>query len=173
MTGAADKPQNRLLVSLIATFFGAGHSPIWPGTAGTLAAIPLAYLLLGLGHAWLIGATVVLFFAGTWAAERYCEMTGKHDNRRVVIDEVVGYLLCLWVVPCSLPNLGLAFVLFRLFDTWKPWPIRVVDRRVKGGFGVMADDVLAGALSAVLLKLLQPYLPPLLFGRSCQAWWSP
>lgn len=160
---AAATPQatriERLIVCAIATFFGAGHFPIWPGTAGTLAAVPLAYLLLGLGRGYLYGVTVALFAVGTWAAGRYCELTGQPDNRRVVIDEVVGYLLCLWAVPCSPQNLIGAFALFRLFDIWKPWPIRVVDRRVHGGFGVMADDVCAGAVSAVLLWLLQPYLP--------------
>lgn len=151
-------PGKRLIITALATFFGAGYSPIWPGTAGTLAAVPLAYLLLGCGRAWLYGATVAVLLAGTWAAERYCVLTGTHDNRRIVIDEVAGYLLSMWAVPGSLQNLAAAFVLFRLFDTWKPWPIRVVDRRVKGGFGVMADDVCAGAVSAGLLWLAQPYL---------------
>jgi phosphatidylglycerophosphatase A len=158
-SGPPATPAQRLLIAAIATFFGAGHSPIWPGTAGTIAAVPLAYFLLGVGRLWLFAATVVLFIVGTWAAGRYCELTGKHDNRRVVIDEVVGYLLCMWAVPRTLPNLLAAFVLFRTFDTWKPWPIRLVDRRVKGGFGVMADDVLAGALAALLLWLAQPYIP--------------
>lgn len=146
------------MVSAIATFFGSGHSPIWPGTAGTLATIPVAYVLMGFGKAALIGATIFLFLIGVWAAEHYCEMTGTHDNGRIVIDEVVGYLITLWPVARTIPNLVVAFALFRLFDIWKPWPIRVVDRRIKGGFGVVADDVCAGAVSALILWLLQPLL---------------
>ncbi len=154
------KGQHRL-VTLIATYLGTGYSPIWPGTTGTLATIPLAYGLLKCGHAWLYLATVVLFLVGIWAAGEYCALTGEPDSRKVVIDEVVGYLLCLWAVPYTPMNLLVAFLLFRLFDTWKPWPIRLVDRHVKGGFGVMADDVCAGAVSAGLLWFLQPYLKAL------------
>lgn len=164
MSAAAEgpAPPRSLLVLTIATFFGAGFTPVAPGTAGTLATIPLAYLLMGLGRFWLIVATLIIFAIGTWAAERYCEITGKHDNQRIVIDEVVGYLICLWFVPRSAPNLIAAFALFRILDTWKPWPIRLVDRKVKGGFGVMADDVCAGAVGALILWLLQPHLP---------SWW--
>ena len=151
-------PWKRLVVGTIATWFGSGHSPIWPGTAGTLATIPLAWVLMGLGRGWLVGATIALFLAGVWAAEHYCEMTGTHDNGRIVIDEVVGYLITLWPVSRSIPNIVVGFALFRLFDIWKPWPIRVVDRQVKGGFGVVFDDVCAGVASAVVLYLLQPYL---------------
>lgn len=161
-SAAGPAPPRNLLVLAIATFFGAGFSPFWPGTAGTLATIPLAYVLMGLGRPMLIAATVAIFILGTWAAGRYCELTGKHDNQRIVIDETVGYLICLWGVQRSGPNLLAAFVLFRIFDTWKPWPIRVVDRRVKGGFGVMADDVCAGVIGALILWLAQPHLP---------AWW--
>ena len=149
------------LVAGIATFFGAGLSPQSPGTVGTLATVPLAYLLLRYGSAALFTATVVVSVLGTWAAGRYCAATGKHDNQRIVIDEVVGYLICLWAVPRSAPNMIAAFVLFRIFDTWKPWPIRIVDRKVKGGFGVMADDVCAGAVGALILWLMQPHLPAL------------
>lgn len=146
------------LVAGIATFFGAGLSPQSPGTVGTLATVPLAYLLLRYGSAALFTATVVVSVLGTWAAGRYCAATGKHDNQRIVIDEVAGYLLTLCAALPLKINLLLAFGLFRLLDIWKPWPIRVVDRRVHGGFGVMADDLLAGAIGAVLLYFAQPLL---------------
>ena len=149
------------LAALIATVLGVGHSSFMPGTMGTLCAVPLAYAVMGLGQPALWATTAVVTVAGTWAAERYCQLTGKHDNQRIVIDEVAGYLLTLALVPRTAANLGLAFFLFRLLDIAKPWPIRVVDRRVKGGFGVMADDLLAGLIGAVVLRLAAPYLPAL------------
>lgn len=144
-----------LYITLIATFFGSGFSPIWPGTAGTLATVPLAYVLMRLGLVWLVAVAVALFFLGTWAADRYCAATATHDSGHIVIDEVVGYLLSLVLVPLSGANLIVGFALFRLFDIWKPWPIRLVDRHVGGGFGVMADDVCAGIVSAGCLYFLQ------------------
>lgn len=148
-----------LLVTLVATVCGAGLLPGAPGTYGTLAAMPLAWGLMGLGKAALLGGAAGLLGLGTWAAGRYCEALGRHDDQQVVIDEVVGYLLTLALVPRSAWNLVLALGLFRLFDIWKPGPIRWVDRHVRGGFGVMADDLAAGAVGAVILYLLQPLVP--------------
>ncbi len=144
------------LVALIATFFYAGHSPVMPGTAGSLAALPLAYGLMAYGRLAMAAAIVVVTGLGTWAADRYCQATGRHDNQRIVIDEVAGVLVTLSLVPRTLGNLILGFLLFRLFDIWKPGPVRILDRRVKGGFGVMADDLAAGMLAAGLLWLVQP-----------------
>jgi phosphatidylglycerophosphatase A len=149
------------VATCIATFFGVGYSSFMPGTMGTLAAVPLAYAAMGRGAQTLWATTCGVTVAGIWAAGRYCALTGRHDNQRIVIDEVAGYLLTLSLVPRSPANLALAFLLFRVLDIAKPWPIRQVDRQVKGGFGVMADDLLAGAIGAVLLRLLQPYLPAL------------
>lgn len=151
--GSATRPS--LLVTLVATALGAGFSPYAPGTCGTLAAVPLAYGLLGLGRGWFAAGTVLVTLGGIWAAGRFCQATGCHDNQRVVIDEVAGYLLSVALVPRSAVNLLAAFGLFRLLDIWKPWPIRVLDRRVGGGLGVMADDLAAGALAAGILFLLQ------------------
>ena len=152
------------LAALVATVLGIGYSPLMPGTLGSLAALPLAYVVMGFGPLALWATTLVVTVVGTWAAGRFCELTGKHDNQRIVIDEVAGYLLTLALVPRTAANLILGFLLFRLLDIAKPWPIGVVDRRVKGGFGVMADDLLAGLIAAVVLRLAAPYLPAL-FGR--------
>lgn len=162
MTAAGPNRPGDRLATLIATFFGVGYSSFIPGTMGTLAAVPLGYLVMGCGAPALWATTAVVSAAGIWAAGRYCELTGRHDNQRIVIDEVAGFLLTLSLVPRTPWNLALAFLLFRLLDIAKPWPIRLVDRRVKGGIGVMADDLLAGAVGAVALRLLQPYLPALL-----------
>lgn len=144
-----------LLVTLVATALGAGLLPGAPGTYGTLLAVPLAYGLMGLSPLALWLGAALVSGVGVWAADRYCELTGSHDNQQIVIDEVAGYLVTLLLVPRTPLNLLLAFLLFRLFDIWKPWPVRVVDRRVKGGFGVMADDLVAGVVSAIVLLLLQ------------------
>jgi phosphatidylglycerophosphatase A len=149
------------LAALIATVLGVGYSPWMPGTMGTLAAVPLAYAVMGLGQPALWVTTVVVTLLGTWAAGRFCRLSGQHDNQRIVIDEVAGYLLTLALVPRTAANLVLAFVLFRVLDIAKPGPIRLVDRHVKGGFGVMADDLLAGLVGAVVLRLVAPYLPAL------------
>lgn len=150
------------LAALLATVFGVGYSPVMPGTMGTLAAVPLAYAVMGAGPWALWLTTAAVTAAGTWAAGRYCALTGQHDNQRIVIDEVAGYLLTLSLVPRSAANLALAFLLFRLLDIVKPWPIRLVDRRVHGGFGVMADDLLAGLVGAGILRLVAPHLQALL-----------
>lgn len=153
-----------LAVTLIATVLGAGLVPKVPGSCGTLMAVPLAYLLMGCGRPWLLGGLLVVTGVGTWAADRYCEATGKQDNQQIVIDEVAGYLLTMVAVPRSGLNLLLGFLLFRLFDIWKPGPVRLIDRRVHGGFGVMADDLAAGVLAGLCLWGLQ--LTPL------SAWWG-
>ncbi len=137
---------------LLATWFGAGLSPIAPGTVGSLVALPLAYLLsYYVGIVGLAIAIVVVFLIGIWAAQRYSERTASHDAGPIVIDEVVGQWLALLLVPADLVLYAVGFALFRLADIIKPWPISVVDQRVKGGFGVMLDDVLAGALAAIIL----------------------
>lgn len=133
----------------LALGFGAGLSPKAPGTAGTLVAFPLFWLLAGAPFYW---AWIAVFLAvGVWA----CGVTGRnlgvHDHGGIVWDEIAAFLLVLPFVPPSLAGYILAFALFRLFDIWKPFPIAWFDARVVGGFGVMLDDVLAAAYSIVCL----------------------
>lgn len=136
---------------LCATALGAGLIPGAPGTYGTLLAVPLAWGLDRLGQATFLVTTVVVAAFGSWAADVYCRATGKHDNQQIVIDEVAGYLLTVAFVPRSGLNLALGFVLFRLFDIWKPPPVRWVDQQVGGGWGVVADDLAAGVYGAAVL----------------------
>jgi phosphatidylglycerophosphatase A len=137
---------------ILATWFGAGLSPKAPGTAGSLAALPIAY---GLSHFWgMIGlgiATAIVIAAGIWAAHVYGKRTASEDAGPVVIDEVAGQWLTLLLVPADVTLYAIGFALFRFADIVKPWPIDRVDRRVKGGLGVMLDDLLAGALAALIL----------------------
>jgi phosphatidylglycerophosphatase A len=140
-----------LAARLIATAFGAGYLPVAPGTWGTLAAVPLAIGLDRLGEgAYLAGATLVAL-VGSWAAAAYCRGSGREDDQRVVIDEVAGYLVTLAPVARSPANLAMGFALFRLFDIWKPPPVRWIDRHVHGGLGVVADDLAAGVYGALAL----------------------
>lgn len=140
---------------LLATWFGAGLIRPAPGTWGTLAALPFAWGLWALGGVpGLLAGTGLAFAVGIWAAGRHGALTGRHDDGAVVIDEVAGMWLTLAFVPATLSWWIAAFLAFRLFDIVKPWPIAWADRRVKGGVGVMLDDILAALMAGALLLLV-------------------
>jgi phosphatidylglycerophosphatase A len=135
----------------LATWFGCGLSPRAPGTVGSLGTLPLHLLLCEAPLTLHAAAIAVLLVTGTWAAQRYASERGEKDPQRVVIDEVIGTLLALGCVRHEALWLqGLAFLLFRLFDIWKPGPIRRVERWQPTGVGIMADDVLAGLCAGAL-----------------------
>ncbi|HTF38121.1 MAG TPA: phosphatidylglycerophosphatase A [Blastocatellia bacterium] len=152
-------PSDRVAYAL-ATGLGAGFTPIAPGTAGALegVAIYLAIHALDLGQSTsllvLAVINVILFAVGVWASNRTCEMTGLKDPRLIVIDEVSGQLISLTPLVLlrsfSITAVVIGFLLFRLFDIFKPYPIRKLER-LRGGLGVMADDGLAGIYAAMLL----------------------
>lgn len=141
-------------VTLIATALGAGFVPIAPGTAGTLVAVPLAWGAAHLGQAGYLLVTFGVMAIGIWAADIYEERSGRKDNQRIVIDEVAGYLVTMAAVPRGPFNLILGFGLFRLLDTWKPWPVRLLDAKIHGGLGVVLDDIGAGVYAALALYVL-------------------
>ncbi len=137
----------------LATVWGVGRLPKAPGTFGTVAAIPLA-ILTQWGGVWvewgvLIGVCVV----GTWAADEACRILGRKDPSEVVIDEVAGLLLTMIAAPVGWIWFVVGFVLFRLFDIWKPWPVNWLER-LPGGWGVMADDLAAGGYAALVITLI-------------------
>lgn len=134
----------RRLAFVLSTFFGAGLSPVAPGTFGTLAAVPLAYFVGQLAAPGQIAVLVGLSIVASWAAAETGRALGVVDAGRIVIDEVAGYLLAMLLVPVTWPNLLAAFVLFRFFDILKPWPASFFDRKVKNGVGVVLDDLAAG-----------------------------
>lgn len=152
MTG----PSPWLPSSLLATWFGSGLLPGAPGTWGSLAALPFALAILWLGGPWtLLAATIAVFALGLWAAGVYGRIMGVKDPGMIVIDEVAGQWLVLFVLAMRPEGLSwrevlLAFLLFRLFDTFKPWPVSWADRHLKGAFGIMADDILAAVYAALL-----------------------
>ena len=146
---------------LFVTFFGSGLLKPAPGTWGSAAAIPAAYVLHVIGGPFLlIAASVAVYAFGIFAVAEYTKSSGNADPSEVVIDEVVGQWIALWPVSFGLymagaaatsfpyPGWITAFVLFRLFDIWKPGPVGWADRK-HGATGVMLDDVIAGALAAV------------------------
>jgi len=150
------------LVRILATAGGIGYAPVAPGTFGAALGVALFVVLSAL-HALLFALTTATLFAlGSWAAERAEREFGRPDDGRIVIDEVVGQLLALApllffaTLPAAawLALLGAGFVLFRLFDIWKPGPVGWAERRFAGGLGVMLDDVAAAALAAAALTPL-------------------
>ncbi len=138
--------------AIIATWFGSGLLPWAPGSWGSLTALPPAWLIAHfLGPRVLVAAAVIVFFLGWWAAERVQQASGVADEGSIVIDEVAGQWLTLAVAPADPLAYAAGFLLFRLFDITKPWPARWADRRIPGGLGVMADDVIAGIYAAIAL----------------------
>lgn len=129
---------------MIATGLGIGLSPVAPGTCASLAALPLAWAIRAKwGEAWLATATALLFVVGCWAAGLAAKASKSRDPGRVVVDEIAGQWAALVAAPLDPIAYVLAFLLFRLFDIWKPWPVGSADRHVAGGLGIMLDDLLA------------------------------
>jgi phosphatidylglycerophosphatase A len=144
---------------VIASGFGAGLAPRAPGTAGTLAAWPVGWILGGvLPPLAIVVLLIGLFLLGTWA----CAVTGRdlgvHDHGAMVWDEVVAFLLILAILPRDFAWQAAGFLLFRAFDIAKPPPIRWFERRFHGGFGVMFDDVLAAGYTLIVLALIKRLL---------------
>ncbi len=139
-------------VLFLAFGFGSGLSKYMPGTVGTLAAVPL-YLVVIHASIWIYSLlTLLVIFAGIYICDKAAEKLQVHDFGGIVWDEIAGLLITLWLVPFSWQNLIMGFILFRLFDIIKPWPIKWIDQKVQGGLGIMLDDVLAGFFAALLLK---------------------
>lgn len=141
--------------TVVSTWFGAGLLPKVPGTWGSAAALPFAWGLMTTGGpVLLLAATVACFAIGWWASSVYVQRTGAEDPGEVVIDEVAGQWLVLLAAPLEPVSYLAAFFLFRLFDIWKPWPVRWADRQVGGGLGIMLDDILAGLYGIGILVIL-------------------
>lgn len=138
--------------------FGSGLSPIVPGTMGTLAAVPLYMGMATLAWPYYLLLLVVSFWVGIYLCGYAAKKMGVHDHSGIVWDEFVGYWITMFMVPFDWRWMVLGFVLFRIFDMAKPWPISLLDKHVHGGFGIMIDDVLAGVAAAVCLQLVLFFL---------------
>lgn len=141
-------------VHLLSLGFGSGLAPRAPGTAGTLIAIPIYLLMTGLSAPVYLLLTLFLLYIGVHLCQATAQRLGVHDHPAIVWDEIVGYLLTMVAVPLGWVWIVAGFVLFRLFDIWKPWPIGLLDRRVSGGIGIMLDDLLAALYASMVLQLI-------------------
>ncbi len=138
----------------IATLFGVGYARTAPGTVASAVALPFAYLIAFTGGRFaLLVLAIVVLAIGAWASELYAAETKTFDPSECVVDELAGQWIACAFAPVSLAGYALAFVLFRIFDIWKPWPTRRVER-LHGGLGIMADDVVAALMAGVILAVL-------------------
>lgn len=132
--------------------FGCGLVPYAPGTAGTFAAIPVFIALKDLPLPVYIGVATAMLLAGMWLCGRASVTLGVHDHSGIVWDEIVGYLFAMVAAPAGWGWILAGAVLFRIFDTMKPWPASVIDRRLGGGAGIMLDDTVAGLYSWLAIQ---------------------
>jgi len=138
----------------VATGFGVGYSPIAPGTLGTLIALPLHYFLSEISSPLYEITLIGFFFLSVWISENAEIFFGKKDDQRIVIDEMMGFLITMLWVPKTTRFILIGFFLFRFFDILKPFPIRRLEKKFKGGFGVVLDDVMAGVYGNIILHFL-------------------
>lgn len=143
----------------LALGFGSGLSPKAPGTFGTLAAVPLVVLLLWAGNIYLLAFVIAGSVLGVYLCGQTARDIGEHDHGAIVWDEIIGYGITMLWAPLHWQTLLLGFVLFRLFDIVKPWPISWFDKNVHDGAGIMLDDIVAGIAALLSLQLLLPFLP--------------
>jgi len=141
-------------IHLLSLGFGSGLSPHAPGTMGTLVAIPL-YLLLSQLELWPYLIVVAAgFLLGIYLCDKTSKALGVHDHSGIVWDEIIGYWITMIAIPAVTWQWILAgFVLFRFFDIVKPWPVKIADKRVPGGFGIMFDDLLAGLYALACIQI--------------------
>jgi phosphatidylglycerophosphatase A len=141
-------------VIFVATGGYAGFFPVAPGTVGALVGLLLFYLFSNFSLAIYLLSTTALFFLGAWAAEKAEISFGRKDSPKIVIDEVVGYLVTMVLIPFTFGNALGGFLFFRLFDIIKPPPARKIDRQMQGGFAVILDDAVAGLYANLSMHLL-------------------
>lgn len=138
-------------VLFLAFGFGSGLSKFAPGTLGTVAAIPVYFLFIQTGLWGYSLLTLAATIAGIPICGIATEKLGEHDYKGIVWDEVAGLLITLWLVPATWQTVLAGFILFRIFDIVKPWPIKWIDEKIHGGLGIMLDDVLAGVFAGAVL----------------------
>lgn len=139
--------------------FGSGLIPLMPGTMGSLAAIPLLLLLSITSNTVFLIVALVSVFIGIVICDKTAKALGVHDHGSIVWDEIAGMLITFLFIPLTAMNIILGFILFRIFDIWKPWPIGFIDKHVHGGFGIMLDDVVAALMACGCLHLINIYMP--------------
>ena len=140
-------------VHILAFGFGTGLSPVAPGTVGSLVGVLFAWLTLDFGLPLQLAVAAAISFAGIWICGESARRIGVHDHGGIVWDEIAGMYITLLAAPPTIAGFALGFVLFRVFDIAKPWPIRDLDHRLGGGLGIMLDDLAAALYALILLGL--------------------
>lgn len=148
------KPHMSNPVHLLAFGFGSGLSPHAPGTAGTLVAVPLYLLLKSLSLPVYIGVVALACVVGIYLCGQTSKDLGVHDHSGIVWDEFCGFWITMLAAPASWIWIVPGFILFRLFDIWKPWPVSWADQKVSGGLGIMLDDIVAGGYAFAAMQIL-------------------
>nr|WP_196139169.1 phosphatidylglycerophosphatase A [Aliikangiella sp. G2MR2-5] len=138
-------------IHFLAFGFGSGLAPVAPGTFGTIAAIPLAYLIASLSLLSALLLVLVTVIAGIYICHQSSRKLNVHDHPGIVWDEFAGYMIAMLGFAPEWWNLLFAFIFFRIFDIFKPWPIKWVDKHVSGGLGIMLDDLIAGVFAWITL----------------------
>ncbi len=146
------------LDAVLAFGFGSGLSKFAPGTAGTLVAIPLVWLLSFLPGYLYLGLIFIGFALGIGICDRVSKKLGQEDPSSIVWDEIIGFAITMSFAPYQLSVWILGFIIFRLFDILKPWPIKMVEDKYHGGSGIMLDDAVAGIFSFITLQILLKYV---------------
>jgi len=141
-------------IQFLALGFGSGLAPKAPGTFGTLAAIPVFLLMSPLSTMNYLIAVLIISLVGIYICGYAAKAAGVHDHPAIVWDEFAGYFITMFMVPISWQSILVGFLLFRIFDIFKPWPISYLDKNCHGGFGIMIDDVLAGLVALGLMHLI-------------------
>ena len=141
-------------IHFLALGFGSGLAAKAPGTFGTLAAVPLYLLMCQLSLPVYLALTVFSVIIGVYICDKAAKDMQVHDHGAIVWDEIVGFLITMFMVPVSWQSILIGFILFRVFDIFKPWPISFIDKNVHGGLGIMLDDVIAGFAALAIMHLI-------------------
>lgn len=149
--------QNKGITILLATGFYTGYSPFAPGTIGTIIGIPLGFSLSGFSTTSQIVVIVLLFLFFSFISGKAEEILNKKDAPSIVCDEILGFLAAMFLIPYTIFNIVVMFFLFRFFDILKPFPIRTIDQRLKNGYGIVLDDVIAGVYANLVFRIILAY----------------
>jgi len=141
-------------IQFLALGFGSGLARKAPGTFGTLAAVPLFLLMSGLTPLVYGLLVLVVCISGIYICGKAASDVGVHDHGAIVWDEFAGFFITMFMVPVTWQSVLVGFILFRIFDIAKPWPISIADKKLTGGFGIMFDDVLAGLFALIIMHLI-------------------
>ncbi|HBO83608.1 MAG: hypothetical protein A2073_00110 [Deltaproteobacteria bacterium GWC2_42_11] len=150
---------NKKIILLLATCFYSGYSPFAPGTVGTILGIPLGFLISKLNLINQLLLFILAFFALSYVAGRGEAFFNKKDAPQVVCDEVLGFVTAMSFIPYTFLNIAVVFFLFRLFDIWKPFPIRLIEKKINGGYGIVLDDIAAGVYANIAFRISGFFMP--------------